>query len=151
MLQHTCIIRTVSEIFGLRGLTNRHDESARSFADLFDRADQPRSADLLCYAGTPKKSPERFLDVIERHGPPKETAKSSSRSDLNNHATDQPIIRRTHPRSNDGWTASFSLLRPLRPDLIEQTDILGKRVIRDPRDIFSDTLTHRSFSRNAQG
>jgi hypothetical protein len=26
------------------------------------------------------------------------------------------------PHFNDGWTTSFALFRPLRPDLIEQTD-----------------------------
>jgi phospholipase C len=44
MLQHTSIIKTVSEIFGLNGPLNRRDESARSFADLFEVANQPRSA-----------------------------------------------------------------------------------------------------------
>jgi phospholipase C len=43
MLQHTSNIKTVSEIFALNGPLNRPDESARSFADLFDVADQPRS------------------------------------------------------------------------------------------------------------
>jgi phospholipase C len=54
MLQHTSIIKTVSEIFGLNGPLNRRDESARSFADLFDVADQPRSA---------KDMPERLNRV----------------------------------------------------------------------------------------
>src|SRR4029077_14699449 len=37
-------IKTVSEIFGLNGPLNRRDESTRSFADLFDVANQLRSA-----------------------------------------------------------------------------------------------------------
>ncbi|HYY30423.1 MAG TPA: alkaline phosphatase family protein, partial [Chthoniobacterales bacterium] len=51
MLQHTSIIKTVSEIFGLSGSLNRRDESAQSFADLFHVVDQPRSA---------KEMPERL-------------------------------------------------------------------------------------------
>jgi hypothetical protein len=47
MLQHTSIIKTVSEIFGLNGPLNRRDESAQSFADLFHVADQPRSAEEM--------------------------------------------------------------------------------------------------------
>ncbi|MBS0173811.1 MAG: hypothetical protein JSR64_07235, partial [Nitrospira sp.] len=42
-LQHTSIIKTARDIFGLDGL-NQRDESAQSFADLFDAAEQPRSA-----------------------------------------------------------------------------------------------------------
>ena len=44
MLQHTSIIKTVSEIFALQGPLNRRDQSAQSFADLFESADQPRPA-----------------------------------------------------------------------------------------------------------
>jgi phospholipase C len=47
MLQHTSVIKTVSEMFGLNGPLNRRDESAQSFADLFEKADQPRSADEM--------------------------------------------------------------------------------------------------------
>ena len=45
VLQHTSIIKTVSEMFGLNGPLNRRDERAQSFADLFEKADQPRSAE----------------------------------------------------------------------------------------------------------
>ncbi len=41
-LQHTSIIKTVREIFGLNGL-NRRENSAQSFADLFEVAARPRS------------------------------------------------------------------------------------------------------------
>jgi len=44
-LQHTSIIKTVSDLFGLNGPLNRRDQSATSFADLFQNAGQPRSAD----------------------------------------------------------------------------------------------------------
>lgn len=44
MLQHTSIIKTVTEIFGLAGPLNRRDASAASFADLFGKLQQPRSA-----------------------------------------------------------------------------------------------------------
>jgi Phosphoesterase family len=37
-------VEHLQAIFGLNGLLNHRDESARSFADLFDVADQPRSA-----------------------------------------------------------------------------------------------------------
>jgi phospholipase C len=43
-LQHNSIIKTVRDIFGLNGL-NRRDESALSFADLFEAAVEPRQAD----------------------------------------------------------------------------------------------------------
>jgi phospholipase C len=43
-LQHTSIIKTVRDIFGLNGL-NRRDDSALSFADLFEAAAEPRQAD----------------------------------------------------------------------------------------------------------
>ena len=45
MLQHTSVIKTVSEIFDLNGPLNHRDAGAQSFADLFEAADEPRSAD----------------------------------------------------------------------------------------------------------
>jgi DNA/RNA endonuclease G (NUC1)/phospholipase C len=44
MLQHTSIIKTTTEIFGLAGPLNHRDASAASFADLFGRLQQPRPA-----------------------------------------------------------------------------------------------------------
>lgn len=44
MLQHTSIIKTVTELFGLAGPLNRRDASAASFADLFGQSEQPRPA-----------------------------------------------------------------------------------------------------------
>ncbi len=44
MLQHTSIIKTVTELFGLAGPLNRRDANATSFADLFGKMQQPRSA-----------------------------------------------------------------------------------------------------------
>jgi len=41
-LQHTSVIKTVTEMFGLNGPLIRRDESAKSFADLFAKASQPR-------------------------------------------------------------------------------------------------------------
>ena len=45
MLQHTSVIKTVSEIFDLNGPLNRRDASAQSFTNLFEAADEPRSAE----------------------------------------------------------------------------------------------------------
>ena len=45
MLQHTYIIKTVCDIFDLKGSLNRRDQSAQSFADLFEKADQTRWGD----------------------------------------------------------------------------------------------------------
>jgi phospholipase C len=45
ILQHTSIIKTVTDIFDLTGPLNRRDASAQSFADLFEAADEPRSAE----------------------------------------------------------------------------------------------------------
>lgn len=42
-LQHTSVIRTVTEIFGLNGPLNRRDEGAASFADIFHQLAQPRT------------------------------------------------------------------------------------------------------------
>src|SRR5262249_21470256 len=47
MLQHTSIIKTVSEMFGLHGPLNRRDAEAQSFADLFDEANRARSSDEM--------------------------------------------------------------------------------------------------------
>ena len=44
MLQHTSIIKTATEMFGLDGPLNRRDASAASFADLFGQLPQPRLA-----------------------------------------------------------------------------------------------------------
>jgi phospholipase C len=44
-LQHTSVIKTVTEMFGLNGPLNKRDESAQSFADIFQKLDQPRTAD----------------------------------------------------------------------------------------------------------
>ena len=44
VLQHTSIIKTVTEMFGLSGPLNRRDASAASFADLFSQLPQPRIA-----------------------------------------------------------------------------------------------------------
>jgi endonuclease G, mitochondrial len=44
MLQHTSIIKTVTEMFGLAGPLNRRDASATSFADLFQQLQQPRQS-----------------------------------------------------------------------------------------------------------
>jgi len=41
-LQHTSVIKTTSEIFGLAGPLNNRDASATSFADLFTRRSTPR-------------------------------------------------------------------------------------------------------------
>jgi phospholipase C len=42
-LQHTSIIKTATEMFGLAGPLNARDASAASFADLFTKTDAPRS------------------------------------------------------------------------------------------------------------
>jgi phospholipase C len=42
-LQHTSVIKTVTEMFGLKGPLNKRDESAASFADLFQQLDAPRA------------------------------------------------------------------------------------------------------------
>jgi phospholipase C len=47
ILQHTSIIKTVSEIFDLNGPLSRRDASAQSFANLFEAADEPRSAEAM--------------------------------------------------------------------------------------------------------
>jgi phospholipase C len=44
-LQHTSVIATVREIFGLNGPLNNRDASAQSFADLFRKLDTPRVDD----------------------------------------------------------------------------------------------------------
>jgi phospholipase C len=41
-LQHTSIVKTVREMFGLNVSLNRRDDSAQSFADLFEVAARPR-------------------------------------------------------------------------------------------------------------
>ena len=42
-LQHTSVIKTVTEMFGLAGPLNERDKSANSFASLFDHLAQPRT------------------------------------------------------------------------------------------------------------
>ena len=42
-LQHTSVIKTVREMFGLGGPLNHRDNSAQSFADLFEKLNQPRA------------------------------------------------------------------------------------------------------------
>lgn len=51
-LQHTSVIKTMSEMFGLAGPLNKRDKSATSFADLFKQLNAPRAA-----ADMPKKLP----------------------------------------------------------------------------------------------
>jgi phospholipase C len=41
-LQHTSVIKTVTEMFNLKGPLNKRDESAASFADLFEKLAAPR-------------------------------------------------------------------------------------------------------------
>jgi phospholipase C len=81
MLQHTSIIKTVSEIFGLNRPLNQRDESARSFADLFDMAAEPRSPNDMpqkvnrapldstvesVVAGIPLSPADELLDELTR-------------------------------------------------------------------------------------
>ena len=42
-LQHTSVIKTVTEMFGLNGPLNERDKSANSFADLFGKLAHPRT------------------------------------------------------------------------------------------------------------
>jgi phospholipase C len=42
-LQHTSVIKTVTELFGLNGPLNRRDASASSIADLFEQLSSPRT------------------------------------------------------------------------------------------------------------
>jgi phospholipase C len=51
-LQHTSVIKTMSEMFGLAGPLNKRDKSATSFADLFKKLDASRPATDM-----PKKLP----------------------------------------------------------------------------------------------
>ena len=55
-LQHTSVIKTMSEMFGLAGPLNKRDKSATSFADLFKKLDAPRPATDM-----PKKLPRPSL------------------------------------------------------------------------------------------
>ncbi len=43
-LQHTSVIKTMTEMFNLNGPLNKRDESAASFADLFQKMSAPRPA-----------------------------------------------------------------------------------------------------------
>jgi len=49
-LQHTSVIKTATELFGLAGPLNKRDASATSFANLFEQLSIPRAA-----ADMPKK------------------------------------------------------------------------------------------------
>ena len=63
MLQHTSVIKTVREIFGLNGPLNQRDASAQSFADLFEAADEPRAADHM--PATLNRAPlEETLELV---------------------------------------------------------------------------------------
>lgn len=55
-LQHTSVIKTMSEMFGLAGPLNKRDKSAVSFADLFKQLGAPRPATDM-----PKKLPRPSL------------------------------------------------------------------------------------------
>jgi phospholipase C len=46
-LQHTSVIKTAIELFGLKGPLNRRDDSAASFADLFSQLSAPRPSNQL--------------------------------------------------------------------------------------------------------
>lgn len=46
-LQHTSVIKTVRELFELGGPLNHRDESAQSFADLFQKMDRPRAPEEM--------------------------------------------------------------------------------------------------------
>jgi phospholipase C len=46
-LQHTSVIKTAVEMFGLAGPLNHRDASAASFADLFTQLSDPRSGDQM--------------------------------------------------------------------------------------------------------
>ena len=53
MLQHTSIIKTVTEMFGLAGPLNRRDASAASFADVFQQLQQPAGVRYASAFGPP--------------------------------------------------------------------------------------------------
>jgi phospholipase C len=55
-LQHTSVIKTMSEMFGLAGPLNKRDKSATSFANLFTKLSAPRPATDM-----PKKLPRPSL------------------------------------------------------------------------------------------
>lgn len=56
-LQHTSVIKTVTEMFGLAGPLNQRDKSATSFANLFQKLSAPRAPSSM-----PKKLPRPSLD-----------------------------------------------------------------------------------------
>ena len=77
MLQHTSVIKTVSEMFGLNGPLNHRDASAQSFADLFQKTprpagDMPRTLDRApledtvesVVAGVPQDPADEPLDDL---------------------------------------------------------------------------------------
>jgi phospholipase C len=58
-LQHTSVIKTMSDMFGLAGPLNKRDKSAASFADLFKKLNAPRAATDM-----PKKLPRPSLTNV---------------------------------------------------------------------------------------
>src|SRR5205807_7257096 len=58
-LQHTSVIKTATEIFGLSGPLNRRDASALSFADLFEKPQAARTSQQM-----PAKLDRPSLDNI---------------------------------------------------------------------------------------
>jgi phospholipase C len=78
-LQHTSVIKTVTEIFGLEGPLNERDKSANSFADLFDKFADPR-------ADMPAKLTRPSL----------EDTNESVVADVPMHPADEPLDEMTH-------------------------------------------------------
>ena len=89
-LQHTSVIKTVSEIFGLDGPLNERDKSANSFADLFDTLAQPR------------------MDMPAKlTRPPLEATNESVVADVPMHPAGEPLDEMTHD-----WT--LGMLKMIR-------------------------------------
>jgi phospholipase C len=100
-LQHTSIIKTVREMFGLNGL-NQRENSANSFADLFEAAVRPRSADEM-----PKKLNRASLEATTE----------SVVAGIPLHPSDEPLDELTRE-----WSAGMlSLLAPGLEGLEEST------------------------------
>jgi len=87
LLQHTSVIKTTTEIFDLNGPLNRRDQSASSFADLFQRLPAPRKAQEM-----PRK--------LDR--PPLENIVESVVAGVAVHAADEPLDSLT-----EEWTAGM--------------------------------------------
>jgi phospholipase C len=97
-LQHTSVIKTVTEMFGLDGPLNKRDQSAASFADLFNRLPAPRPAsDMPAKLNRP---------VIE------ETIESSV-AGVDLHPADEPLDSLT-----EEWT--MGMLALLREETAEE-------------------------------